>query len=97
MRVVIARVQRQKRKYVTVITGLETVAELKIKDFAKACGKKFSSGASVNDLPAGGKEVTIQGDVYFDVPPMLINDFKVLIFLPSCLKWSLTVLLLLYH
>ena len=40
-------------------------------------GKKFSSGASVSDLPTGGKEVVIQGDVYFDVPALLINEFKV--------------------
>ena len=42
-------------------------------------GKKFSSGASVSDLATGGKEVVIQGDVYFDVPALLINEFKVLL------------------
>lgn len=43
-RVVIARIQRQKRKFVTVIAGLESVPELKIKEACKAFGKKFSSG-----------------------------------------------------
>lgn len=77
VRVVVSRVQRQKRKFVTVITGLETVAELKIKDVARACGRKFSSGASVGDTVTGAKEVVIQGDVYFDVPTLLISEFKV--------------------
>ena len=43
-RVVIARIQRQKRKFVTAIAGLESVPDLKIKDACKAFGKKFSSG-----------------------------------------------------
>ena len=76
VKVIVSRVQRQKRKYVTVITGLETVADLKIKDAARACGKKFASGASVGDTPTGDKEVVIQGDVYFEVAPLLISEFK---------------------
>lgn len=76
-KVVIAKVQRQKRKYVTVVTGLETIPDLKIKDAAKLFGKKFSSGASVGDTPTGGKEITIQGDVSFDLPPLLMNEYKV--------------------
>lgn len=76
-KIVIAKVQRQKRKYVTVVTGLETVPDLKIKDAAKLFGKKFASGAAVGDTPTGGKEITIQGDVSFDLPPLLINEFKV--------------------
>jgi len=50
---------------------------LKIKDAAKAFGKKFSSGASIGDTPTGGKEVVIQGDVLLDLPLLLINEFKV--------------------
>lgn len=76
-KVVITRVQRQKRKYVTVIGGLETVPNLKIKDAAKLFGKKFSSGSSINDGHGGSKEVVIQGDVMFDLPPLLLSEFKV--------------------
>ena len=50
---------------------------LKIKDAAKACGKKFSSGASVNEGATGAKEVVIQGDVSFDLPPLLTSKFNV--------------------
>jgi density-regulated protein DRP1 len=76
-RVVITRIQRQKRKFVTSVQGLETVADLKIKDAAKLFGRKFSSGSSVTDTPQGGKEVVIQGDVSFELPNVLINDLKI--------------------
>lgn len=76
-KVVIARIQRQKRKFVTVVAGLETVQDLRLKDATKVFGKKFSSGASVNDVQGGGKEVVIQGDVSFDLPAVLMSEFKV--------------------
>ena len=82
--VVIAKVQRQKRKFITAVAGLDTVpgyrdyvkkcqtlpdhllhvccyvcrVGLKLKDAAKAFGKKFSSGASVNENATGAKEVS---------------------------------------
>jgi density-regulated protein DRP1 len=77
--VVISRIQRQKKKFVTSVRGLETVPDLKIKDAAKIFGKKFSSGASISDIPGSkDKEVTIQGDVSFDLPALLMSDsFKI--------------------
>jgi translation initiation factor 1 (eIF-1/SUI1) len=60
-----------------VIAGLDTVPDLKIKDATRAFGKKFSSGASISDTPSGAKEVVIQGDVSFDVPTLLVTEFKV--------------------
>jgi density-regulated protein DRP1 len=76
-RVVIAKIQRQKKKYVTAIAGLESVPDLKIKDACKAFGKKFSSGASISETQTGGKEVTIQGDCSYELPAFLISEFKV--------------------
>ena len=76
-RIVISRVQRQKRKYITTVVGLDTVPDLKLKDAAKIFGKKFSSGASVSDTASGGKEIVIQGDVCFELPTLLISEFKV--------------------
>jgi density-regulated protein DRP1 len=70
-------VQRQKRKYVTVVAGLETVPELKVKDAAKFLGKRFASGATVNEDSRGQKEVVIQGDVMFEMPEVLMAEFKV--------------------
>lgn len=74
---IITRVQRQKRKFITVIVGLDTVPDLKLKDAVKAFGKKFSSGSSLGESAAGVKEVVIQGDVGFELPQLLINDFRV--------------------
>jgi len=73
----IARIQRQKRKYVTAIAGLESVPDLKIKDVAKAIGKRFASGSSVSDTAGGSKEIVIQGDVCFDIPEFLTKTFNV--------------------
>ena len=52
-------------------------SDLKIKDAARLFGKKFSSGSSIGESPQGAKEIVIQGDVWFDLPPLLINEFKV--------------------
>jgi density-regulated protein len=76
-RIVITRVQRQKRKFVTVIAGLETVPDLRVKDAAKIFGKKFSSGASVNEAANGSKEVVIQGDMTLQIPEVLISEFHI--------------------
>lgn len=76
-KVIIARIQRQKKKYVTSVAGLDTVPDLNIKDAAKVFGKKFASGASIGDLPTGGKEIVIQGDVWLELPELLIKTFKV--------------------
>ncbi len=76
-KVIISRVPRPKRKYATVIAGLDSVPELKLKDATKAFGRKFSSGASISDTATGTKEVVIQGDVTFELPTFLISEFKV--------------------
>jgi len=76
-KIVIARIQRQKKKFITSVVGLDTIPEVKIKDVAKLFGKKFSSGASVGETAAGLKEVTVQGDVSFDVPPLLVSEYQV--------------------
>ena len=77
-RVIIGLVQRQKKKFVTVIAGLETVPDLKLKDAAKIFGKKYASGVTINEAPNGAKEVVIQGDVHLVLPQLLISDFKIL-------------------
>ena len=70
-------IQRQKRKFVTAVAGLESVPDLKIKDAATAFGKKFASGAAVSETATGAKEVVIQGDVCYELPALLKNVFKV--------------------
>lgn len=76
-KIIILREQRQKRKYNTIVRGLETIPDVKIKDIAKLFGRKFSSGASVQETPPHGKEVSIQGDVFFDIPNVLISEYRI--------------------
>jgi len=76
-RIVINRIQRQKRKYVTSVAGMETAPDCKLKDAAKVFGKKFASGAAVSKAANGSDEIVIQGDVQQDLPALLIEQFKV--------------------
>ncbi|KAL5686340.1 hypothetical protein EMGR_002974 [Emarellia grisea] len=71
-KVQIKRVERNKRKHVTVITGLE-VHGLENKKVAKELGKKFATGSSVTKSPAGVEEITVQGDVSEDVKEWLLE------------------------
>lgn len=57
-KVVIKRVERNKRKYVTEISGLEAFG-LDLKKVAKEFGKKFATGSSVTKTAAGGEEITV--------------------------------------
>ena len=78
-KVVIARVQRQKKKFVTSVLGLDTVPVLKgkLEDAAKFFKKKFSCGASVGETPSGALEVIIQGDVSLELPERIIAEYKI--------------------
>lgn len=71
-KVLIKRVERNKRKHVTVITGLE-VFGLENKKIAKDLGKKFATGSSMTRSPAGAEEITVQGDVSDDVREWLLE------------------------
>ncbi|KAJ5963134.1 Translation machinery-associated protein 22 [Penicillium waksmanii] len=68
----IKRVERNKRKYVTVIIGLE-VFGLENKKLAKDLGKKFATGSSMTRSAAGTEEITVQGDVSEDVREWLLE------------------------
>lgn len=57
----IKRVERNKRKYVTAVSGLEAHG-MDLKKVAKEWGKKFATGSSVTKTPSGGEEVVVQGD-----------------------------------
>ncbi|KAJ5086285.1 hypothetical protein NUU61_007592 [Penicillium alfredii] len=73
-RIQIKRVERNKRKHVTVITGLE-VHGLENKKLAKELGKKFATGSSVTKSAAGVEEITVQGDVSDDVREWLLEVY----------------------
>lgn len=72
--VLIKRVERNKRKYVTVVSGLEEHG-LELKKIAKELGKKFATGSSVTKTAAGGEEITVQGDVSDDLFDWLLETY----------------------
>lgn len=74
-KIIIKRVERNKRKHVTEISGLEAFG-LDIKKVAKELGKKFATGSSVTKLPGGqGEEITMQGDLSEDILEWLCDKY----------------------
>jgi density-regulated protein DRP1 len=74
-KVLIKRIERNKRKYVTAVQGLEAFG-LDIKKVAKDFGKKFATGSSVTKVPGGGEEITVQGDVSDDIFDYVVENYK---------------------
>ncbi|KAI5371113.1 Putative SUI1 domain, DENR family, SUI1 domain superfamily protein [Septoria linicola] len=74
-KITIKRVERNKRKYVTEISGLEAFG-LELKKVAKEFGKKFATGSSVTKTASGGEEITVQGDVADDVQDWLLENHE---------------------
>jgi density-regulated protein DRP1 len=76
-KVTIKRVERNKRKFVTTVTGLENFG-LDNKKVAKDLGKKFATGASVTKVASGGDEIVVQGDVSEEIEEFFLEKFKVI-------------------
>jgi density-regulated protein DRP1 len=74
-KVLIKRIERNKRKYVTAVQGLEAFG-LDIKKVAKDFGKKFATGSSVTKVPGGGEEITVQGDLSDDIFDYVVENYK---------------------
>jgi density-regulated protein DRP1 len=73
--VYIKRVERNKRKYVTAVIGLEAFG-LDLKKMAKEMGKKFATGSSVTKLANGTEEIVVQGDVSDEIEEWLLEKYK---------------------
>ena len=73
--VTIKRIERNKRKYVTSVSGLEAFG-LELKKVAKDFGKKFATGSSVTKTPSGGEEIVVQGDVSGEIEEFLLEKYK---------------------
>ena len=76
-KITIERTSRSKRKFITVVAGLDTF-DLKLKEVAKKLGKRFACSASVSKLATGGQSVDIQGDVCYELPDLLLQYFPVI-------------------
>jgi density-regulated protein DRP1 len=61
-KVTIKRIERNKRKHIISITGLE-VFEIDMKKLAKTFASKFATGASVGKTADKKEEILVQGDV----------------------------------
>eukprot|EP00210_Caulerpa_lentillifera_P005453 g5214.t1 len=84
--VVLETTTRSKKKSITSIHGLDAF-DVKLNEAAKACGKKFASGASVNKSASGKEQIDIQvrhscelrfgdflqGDVTYELPDFLLS------------------------
>ena len=68
--VVIKRIERNKRKYVTSIHGLEAFG-IDLKKAAKQFAGKFATGSSVTKNPQGQEEIVVQGDVSDEILEMI--------------------------
>lgn len=75
-KVIIKRVERNKRKHVTEISGLEHF-NIDLKKAAKEFGKKFATGSSVTKTASGGEEITVQGDVSDEVLEWVTEKYDV--------------------
>ncbi|KJZ72633.1 Translation machinery-associated protein 22 [Hirsutella minnesotensis 3608] len=73
--VTIKRIERNKKKFVTAVIGLEAFG-LELKKVAKDLGKKFATGSSVTKVPSGGEEIVVQGDVSEEVEEFLLEKYK---------------------
>ncbi|KAL8281543.1 hypothetical protein RQP46_006227 [Phenoliferia psychrophenolica] len=72
-KVVVKRMERNKRKFVTVVYGLEAF-DVDLKKAAKLFANKFATGASVTKNASGDDEIVIQGDVADEVEEMILDD-----------------------
>ncbi|EJU06614.1 eIF1-like protein [Dacryopinax primogenitus] len=75
--VIIKRIERSKRKYVTSVFGLEAF-HIDLKKAAKQLAQSLARGASVTLNPQGLEEIVIQGDVGDEVEEMLAKGVGVL-------------------
>lgn len=74
--VTIERSQRSKRKFNTIVQGLETF-QIDLKKASKLFGKKFACGSAVSKTASGGKEIIIQGDVAYELIDFLEEEYEI--------------------
>ena len=76
-RVVVQKMAQKKKKSLTIISGMDTIPNLKLKDASKAFSKKFAGSSSVKKNARGQEEIIIQGDHVYDVAEMIVDKFGV--------------------
>lgn len=72
-KVTVKSMERNKRKHVTVITGLEQFGYADLKSLAKIFGQKFATGSSVTKNASQQSEITVQGEHIDEVLDLLLK------------------------
>ncbi|KAJ3830205.1 density-regulated protein DRP1 [Lentinula raphanica] len=80
--VTIKRIERNKRKHVTSVHGLEAFG-IDLKKAAKQFASKFATGASVTKNPQGQEEIVVQGDVSDEILKMIEEEVGILKGIPA--------------
>ncbi|KAF8916704.1 translation initiation factor SUI1 [Mucidula mucida] len=80
--VIIKRIERNKRKHITSIHGLEAFG-IDLKKVAKQFASKFATGASVTKNAQGQDEIVVQGDVSDEVLEMIEEEVGLLKGIPA--------------
>jgi len=76
-KITIKRVERNKRKHVTIVHGLETFG-VDLKKAAKLFAQKFATGSSVSKNLQGQEEIVVQGDVTEEIIDMIADQVGIL-------------------
>jgi len=80
--VTIKRIERNKRKHVTAVHGLEAFG-IDLKKVAKQFASKFATGASVTKNAQGLDEIVVQGDVSDEILEMIEEEAGLLKGIPA--------------
>ncbi|KAG5353928.1 Translation machinery-associated protein 22 [Termitomyces sp. T112] len=80
--VIIKRIERNKRKHVTSVSGLEAFG-VDLKKAAKQFSSKFATGSSVTKNLQGQDEIVVQGDVSDEIVEMIHDGVGVLKGIPT--------------
>jgi density-regulated protein len=76
-KVVLKRIERGKRKYVTAIANLGAFTAEESKAVAKKIAQRFATGASVSRTVEGKEEVVVQGDLAEEIEEFLVEKYKI--------------------
>jgi density-regulated protein DRP1 len=72
LRIVIQKQTQKRKKFMTIVHGMETVPNVKLKDVSKTFSKKFAGSSSVKD-----KSIIVQGDHVYDAAELIVDQFQV--------------------
>ena len=73
-KIIIKRIERGKRKYVTAIANLQ-LFDVDIKKAAKVLANKFARGASVSKTVEGKEEIVVQGDLVDEIEEFVVEQY----------------------